>query len=227
MDILGLNRNHCGIAESEHPYTTNFNNKDVRITTHYYEDALASSMYSVIHEGGHALYELGCDDCYNFTNLSGGVSMGIHESQSRFYENIIGRSKAFVELIYPKLLELFPQQLNGVSADMFYRAVNKAQPSMIRTEADELSYSLHVMVRYEIEKKLIAGSLAVKDIPNAWNTLYKEYLGVEYRMTVMAVCRILTGRAEVSVTSRLMLWAVPMVRSFCMSWKKRLAVLIL
>ena len=84
-----------------------------------------------------------------------------------------------MELIYPKLLELFPQQLNGVSADMFYRAVNKAQPSLIRTEADELSYSLHVMVRYEIEKKLIAGSLAVKDIPNAWNTLYKEYLGVD------------------------------------------------
>ena len=100
MEVMGLNRNHCGIAESEHPYTTNFNNKDVRITTHYYENNLASSMYSVIHEGGHALYELGADDCYNFTNLSGGVSMGIHESQSRFYENLIGRSRGFVYAVF-------------------------------------------------------------------------------------------------------------------------------
>ena len=111
MDVLQMDRRHCTIAETEHPYTTNFNNKDVRITTHYYEDALASSMYSVIHEGGHALYELGCDDCYNYSFLSGGVSMGIHESQSRFYENIIGRSLPFIRLIYPKMQELFPEQL--------------------------------------------------------------------------------------------------------------------
>ena len=179
MEVMGLDRNYCGIAESEHPFTTNFNNKDVRITTHYYEDALASSMYSVIHEGGHALYELGCDDCYNHTNLSGGVSMGIHESQSRFYENIIGRSYEFVCLIYPKLLELFPEQLAGVTAEMFYKAVNKAEPSLVRTEADELTYSLHIMVRYELEKKLMDGTLEVKDVPAAWNALYKEYLGVE------------------------------------------------
>ena len=121
MEVMGLNRNHCGIAESEHPYTTNFNNKDVRITTHYYENNLASSMYSVIHEGGHALYELGADDCYNFTNLSGGVSMGIHESQSRFYENIIGRSRSFVYAVYPKIKELFPEQLSGVDAEMLYK----------------------------------------------------------------------------------------------------------
>lgn len=178
MDVLGINREYCGISESEHPFTTNFNNKDVRITTHYYEDALASSMFSVIHEGGHALYELGCDDCYNHTFLSGGVSMGIHESQSRFYENIIGRSEAFVNLIYPKLLELFPEQLSGVSEKMFYRAINKAMPSLIRTEADELTYCLHIMVRYELEKQLIAGSLQVKDLPFEWNRLYKEYLGI-------------------------------------------------
>lgn len=179
MEVMGLDRSHCGIAETEHPYTLNFNNKDVRITTHYFEDNLVSSMFSVVHEGGHALYELGCDDCYNYTVLSGGVSMGIHESQSRFYENIIGRSKAFVHAIFPKIKEFFPEQLEGVDEDMFYRAINKAQPSLIRTEADELTYALHVMVRYEIEKKLMDGTLNVKDVPAAWKSLYKEYLGVE------------------------------------------------
>ena len=178
MDVLGMDRNYCGIAETEHPFTINFNNKDVRITTHYYANALASSMFSVIHEGGHALYELGCDDCYNSSFLGGGVSMGIHESQSRFYENIIGRSRAFIDLIYPKLQELFPEQLDGVTAEMFYRAVNKAEPSLIRTEADDLTYSMHIMVRYELEKRLIDGSLAVNDIPAEWNRLYQEYLGV-------------------------------------------------
>jgi len=157
----------------------NFNNKDVRITTHYYDENPTFSMYSVIHEGGHALYELGADDAYNYTVLAGGVSMGIHESQSRFYENIIGRSEAFIRLIFPKVKELFPEQLKDVDSEMFYRAVNKAEPSLIRTEADELTYANHVMIRYEIEKQMIGGTLAVKDIPAEWNRLYKEYLGVE------------------------------------------------
>lgn len=179
MEVMGMDRSHCGIAETEHPYTTNFNNKDVRITTHYHEDNLVSSMFSVIHEGGHALYELGADDKYNYTALSGGVSMGIHESQSRFYENIIGRSRAFVNAIFPKVKEFFPEQLDGVDAEMFYRAINKAEPSLVRTEADELTYCLHVMVRYEIEKQLIGGTLAIADVPAEWNRLYREYLGVE------------------------------------------------
>lgn len=179
MEVMGLDRNYCGIAETEHPFTINFNNKDVRITTHYYEDNIASSMYSVIHEAGHALYELGCHEKYNLSFLSGGASMGLHESQSRFYENIIGRSLAFIKLIFPKLQELFPDQLSGVTDEMFYRAVNKAEPSLIRTEADDLTYSLHIMIRYEIEKRLIDGSLLVKDLPHEWNRLYKEYLGIE------------------------------------------------
>ncbi len=179
MEVLGLDRSHCGIAESEHPFTLNFNNKDVRITTHYYEENPTFSMFSVIHEGGHALYELGTDDCYNYTALAGGVSMGIHESQSRFYENIIGRSEAFIHAIFPKMKELFPAQLENVDETMFYRAVNKAEPSLIRTEADELTYANHVMVRYEIEKQLIGGTLEVKDVPAEWNRLYKEYLGVD------------------------------------------------
>ena len=179
MEVMGLDRSHCGIAESEHPYTTNFNNKDVRITTHYHENNLHFSMYSVIHEGGHALYELGADDCYNYTALSGGVSMGIHESQSRFYENLIGRSEAFIRCIFPKVKELFPEQMKNVDAEQFYRAVNKAEASLIRTEADELTYCLHIMVRYEIEKQLISGTLDVKNVPTEWNRLYKEYLGIE------------------------------------------------
>lgn len=179
MQVLGLDRSHCGIAETEHPYTTNFNNKDVRITTHYNKNNFIFSMYSVIHEGGHALYELGADDKYNYTALQGGVSMGIHESQSRFYENLIGRSRAFIHAVYPKVCRQFPEQMAGVTEEQLYRAVNRVEPSLIRTEADELTYCLHIMVRYQIEKELIGGELAVKDIPSRWNALYKEYLGVE------------------------------------------------
>ena len=179
MEVLGMDRKVSTIAESEHPFTTNFNNKDVRITTHYHEENLTFSMYSVIHEGGHALYELGADDRYNHTALSGGVSMGIHESQSRFYENIIGRSEAFVHAVFPNVKELFPEQLADVDENMFYKAINKAEPSLIRTEADELTYALHIMVRYEIEKQMIAGTLAIKDVPVEWNRLYQEYLGID------------------------------------------------
>ena len=179
MEVLGLDRAHCTIGETEHPFTLEFNNKDVRITTHYNEDDVGSSMYSVIHEGGHAKYELGIRDDVQYTCLAGGVSMGVHESQSRFYENLIGRSLPFIQAIFPKMQEFFPEQLGDVTAEQFYRAVNKAQPSLIRTEADELTYSLHIMVRYEIEKQLIGGTLEVKDVPATWNRLYREYLGVE------------------------------------------------
>ena len=179
MEVLGLDRAHCTIGETEHPYTLEFNNKDVRITTNYDEGNVSFSMYSVIHEGGHAKYELGISDDLQYTCLAGGVSMGVHESQSRFYENLIGRSKPFIEAIFPKMREFFPKLLSDVTAEQFYRAVNKAQPSLIRTEADELTYCLHVMVRYEIEKQLIGGTLEVKDVPETWNRLYKEYLGVD------------------------------------------------
>ena len=179
MEVMGIDRNFCGIQESEHPFTTNFNHADVRITTHYYENNLLPSMYSVVHEGGHALYELGSDPVYDYTALYGGVSMGIHESQSRFYENIIGRSKAFIHAIFPKVRELFPEQMKDVEEDDFWRAVNRVEPSLIRIESDELCYCLHIMVRYEIEKQLIAGTLAVADVPKLWNRLYSEYLGVE------------------------------------------------
>lgn len=179
MEVLGMDRSHSTIGETEHPFTLNFNNKDVRITTNYDENNLVDSMYSVIHEGGHALYELGVCDEVQYTCLAGGASMGVHESQSRFYENLIGRSRAFIEAIFPKMQEFFPEQLKDVTAEEMYLAVNRVEPSLIRVEADELTYCLHVMIRYEIEKALVNGAMKVKDIPENWNRLYKEYLGVD------------------------------------------------
>ena len=178
MQVMGIDRNHCGIGETEHPFTTGFTKYDVRITTHYYENNFASSLYSVIHEGGHALYDLHPADDLAYTNIGGGVSMSIHESQSRFYENIIGRSRAFVSLIAPKLRELFPE-INDRTDDELYKAFNKAQPSLIRTESDELHYCMHIMVRYELEQKLMDGTLTVEALPQEWNRLYKEYLSVD------------------------------------------------
>ncbi len=179
MEVMGIDKTRCTLAETEHPFTAGPNSDDVRITTHYYEDNLASSMYSVIHEGGHALYELGVDKDYSFTNLGTGVSMGIHESQSRFYENLVGRSRAYVDMVFPRIQEIFPEQLGDVTAEEFYRAVNSAQPSLIRTEADELTYAMHIMVRYEMEKQLMGGTLDIGDVPREWNRLYQEYLGVD------------------------------------------------
>ena len=180
MKTIGLDLGHVGLSTTEHPFTTSFGSHyDVRITTHYHEDDFVSSMYSVIHEGGHALYDTGSADELAYTVLDGGTSMSVHESQSRFYENIIGRSRAFCKYIFPKLCELFPDEMKGKTAEQLYIAVNKAEPSLIRTEADELTYSLHVMIRYELEKKVMAGELEVKDLPAEWNRLYKEYLGVD------------------------------------------------
>ena len=179
MEVLGMDRSHSTIGETEHPFTLNFNNKDVRITTNYKENNLVDSMFSVIHEGGHGLYELGIADDLQYTCLAGGVSMGVHESQSRFYENLIGRSHPFIEAIFPKMQEFFPEQLADVTAEQMYRAVNRVEPSLIRTEADQVTYCLHVMIRYELEKALFDGTMEVKDIPENWNRLYKEYLGVD------------------------------------------------
>lgn len=179
MEYMSADPAHCNCEETEHPFTLEFNKNDVRITTHYYEDNVASSMYSVIHETGHALYELGGSDEHLYTVVAGGVSMGIHESQSRLYENIIGRSKAFAGFILPKLQELFPGKFDNITAYEFYKMINKCEPSLIRIEADELTYPLHVMIRYEIEKKLIHGELSIDELPAEWNRMYKEYLGVD------------------------------------------------
>ena len=174
-----ISRDDCAVGETEHPFTEGFNKHDVRIATHYHEENVLSNLYSVVHEGGHALYELGIADEYQGTLLSGGSSMSIHESQSRFYENLIGRSLPFCEVLLPELKALFPEQLRGVDAEKLYRAANLSEPSLVRTEADELTYSIHVMIRYALEKAMIEGDLNVNDIPGEWDRMYKEYLGVE------------------------------------------------
>lgn len=179
MDVLTLGHDHCAIAETEHPFTLEFNRDDVRITTHYHLNEVMSSFYSVMHEGGHALYELHTGEGLRFTSLASGASSSIHESISRFFENIIGRSRGFCDFILPKMKEFFPEQFADVSEEEFYQAVNIARPSLIRTESDELTYCLHVMVRYEIEKGLINREIAVQDLPRIWKEKMRDYLGVD------------------------------------------------
>lgn len=180
MELLRLDPNHCVLATTEHPFTTYLGSHfDERITTNYKKENFTFSMYSVIHEGGHALYDTGSDADLAYTVLDGGVSMGIHESQSRFYENLLGRRRAFIALILPKLQEIFPDSMKNVTEEMLYKAINISKPSLIRTEADEVTYCLHIMIRYELEKRLMDGSLKVCDLPTEWNRLYKEYLGID------------------------------------------------
>ncbi len=163
---------------SEHPFTTNFSSQDVRITTRIDEHDFANMTWSTIHEVGHALYEQGLP-AEEYGLPSGEyASLSIHESQSRIWENCIGRAKEFWQFYFPKLKEYFPQQFSNISVQQFVSAINKVQPSLIRTEADELTYHFHVMVRYELEKHLIESSLQVKDIPDYWNGQYKKLLGV-------------------------------------------------
>jgi len=161
-----------------HPFTTSFGWGDVRITTRVNPDNLTPALFGTLHESGHAMYELGSDRALDRTPLLGGASMGIHESQSRMWENLVGRSYPFWQWVYPRLQEIFPSQLSNVTLDGFYKGINKVQPSLIRVEADEATYNLHIMLRFELELALIEGSLALRDLPEAWNTRFKEYLGI-------------------------------------------------
>ena len=163
---------------SEHPFTTSFAATDVRLTTRVDENNYASMLWSCIHEGGHGLYEQGLPENQYGLPLGSPVSLGIHESQSRFWENCIGRGLDFWKFFYPQLQKYFPQQLDKVPLEAFYKAMNRVEPSLIRTEADEVTYHFHVMIRYEIEKALIDGSLTPKDLATKWNELYRTYLGV-------------------------------------------------
>ena len=179
MALEGIDPLNCTLGETEHPFTNNTNKWDVRITTHYYEEDPFFSMYSVIHEGGHALYELDIRDDLQFTCLAAGVTMGVHESQSRFYENLIGRSRAFCTPLLKIMKEVFPDQMKDVTEEELYSTINLSKPTLIRTEADELTYPLHVMIRYELEKAMVAGDLKVADIPGEWNKMYKDVLGID------------------------------------------------
>ena len=175
---IGFDFNRGVMSETEHPYTTNLHNKDVRITNHYYLNNVESALFSTIHESGHAIYEMGISDQITMSAIGTGVSMGMHESQSRFYENMIGRNPLFWKKVYPKLQETFNEQLKDVTLDDFTLAINHAESSFIRTEADELTYALHIMVRYEIEKKMFMEEIDYDTLPQLWNDLYKEYLGI-------------------------------------------------
>ncbi len=161
-----------------HPFMTNFSIDDVRITTRFDEQDLGQGLFSTLHEMGHAFYEMGVAPELEGTPLAGGVSSGVHESQSRLWENFVGRSRAFWTFFYPKLQATFPTQLGDVPLDTFYRAINTVSKSLIRTDADEVTYNLHVMIRFDLELALLDGSLAVKDLPEAWNERYRSDLGV-------------------------------------------------
>ncbi|MBP1961837.1 carboxypeptidase M32 [Paenibacillus aceris] len=166
------------LDETVHPFATALNPGDVRITTRYLPNDITSALFGTIHEGGHALYEQNISKDLVGTNLCSGTSMGIHESQSRFWENVIGRSKAFWDRYYGELQTTFSPQIDNIDVDTFYKAINHIEPSLIRIEADELTYNLHIMIRYELEKGLFNGTIAVADLPKEWNAKYEEYLGV-------------------------------------------------
>jgi len=173
---LGYDLKAGRIDESPHPFTTDFHPTDVRITTRYDEDDFDVSLGSVIHEVGHALYEQGLPANEFGTPLGTSVSLGIHESQSRLWENFVGRSRAFADYLYPLMREYFGEL--PYSSDELYCNVNRIQPSLIRVESDEVTYNLHIMVRYELEKPLIEGRLKVDDLPSVWNQKVKDYLGI-------------------------------------------------
>ncbi len=161
-----------------HPFMTNFSINDVRITTRVYEHDLSQGLFSTIHEMGHALYEMGVAPEFEGTPLAGGVSSGVHESQSRLWENLVGRSRPFWNYFYPQLQKTFHSQLADVPQETFYRAINQVARSLIRTDADEVTYNLHVMIRFDLELQLLEGTLAVRDLPEAWNERYRSDLGV-------------------------------------------------
>jgi carboxypeptidase Taq len=166
------------IDETEHPFTTGYYD-DVRVTTHYYTDNYASAIFSILHETGHALYEQNLNPKWKYQPVGSPCSFGIHESQSRLYENIIGRSKEFWTYMLPKLKQIAGPELANVSLSQFIHAVNKVQPSKIRIEADEVTYNLHVIIRFQIEKDLFADKATVAELPVNWNQKYEEYLGVK------------------------------------------------
>ncbi|HNZ50971.1 MAG TPA: carboxypeptidase M32 [Bacilli bacterium] len=179
QDVMGFDRNRGLMKESEHPFTSGFGSSDVRFTVHYYENNLTSAIFSAIHEMGHAIYEQQVDSALEQTNSGGGASMALHESQSRFYENIIGRSKEFWKVHFPKLKKTFPKQLKGITLNDFHQSINRGQASLIRIEADELTYAIHIMLRYDIEKALFNNEITVNDLPRVWNEKMKEYLDLD------------------------------------------------
>jgi len=175
---MGFNHDAGRIDVSTHPFAIGLSANDVRITTRYQKHDVINSVSSTMHEGGHALYEQGLPEQHFGTALAESVSLGIHESQSRLWENIVGKSKSFWKYFYPKLQKEFPKPFKRLKFEAFYDAINNVRPSLIRIESDEVTYNLHIIIRFEIERALLEGQIEVEDLPEIWNAKYKEYLGV-------------------------------------------------
>lgn len=179
IEKFGFNVDSWRLDPTVHPFASNSCTTDIRLTTRYYENYLGPALFGSMHECGHGLYENGVSPALERTPLCRGASLGLHESQSRMWENLVGRSRPFWKFFFPKLRATFPEQLAGVDAEAFYRAINKVQPSLIRVEADEATYGLHIIVRFELEQEVMNGQLALKDLPSAWNARMKQYLGID------------------------------------------------
>ncbi len=179
IERFGFNSDSWRLDPTVHPFANNSGINDIRITTRYYEDFVSPSLFGSMHECGHGLYENGVDPALERTLLARGASSSLHESQSRMWENLVGRSRAFWNYFYPRLQATFPDQLSRVNLETFYRAVNRVQPSFIRVEADEATYGLHIILRFELEQEIMDGTLALKDVPATWNARMKQYLGVD------------------------------------------------
>ena len=175
---FGYDLSRGRLDKTPHPFATSFSVNDVRITTRVKERDLSEALFSTLHEAGHALYEQGVGESLEATPLAHGTSSGVHESQSRLWENLVGRSRGFLTYAYPKVQKQFPEQLGSVPVDTFYRAINKVSRSLIRTDADEVTYNLHVIIRFDLELELLIDKLAVKELPEAWRERYRSDLGV-------------------------------------------------
>ena len=179
LELEGLRPGALVLMTTEHPFTDNFGPHDVRVTTHYYEDSFISNVFTTLHEGGHALFMQNEPEELHRNHCDNNMSNAMHETISRFYENLIGRSEEFIACVSPKIREYAGGTFDDISDRELYEAVNVARPGLIRTEADELSYCLHILIRYELEKALLNGEITVDEIPALWNAKYKEYLGVD------------------------------------------------
>lgn len=175
---LGFDLSRGRQDQSIHPFTTSFSIGDVRLTTRIDPDYLPTALFGTLHEGGHGLYEQGINFSLERSSLDDGASLGMHESQSRLWENLVGRSREFWSHYFPRLQTFFPDQMKGVDVEAFYRAINRVEPSFIRVEADEVTYNLHIMLRFELENEMLEGKVRVADLPEAWNAKMETYLGV-------------------------------------------------
>jgi len=181
VDVItryGYDWNRGRQDKAPHPFETSFSVNDVRITTRFEDDNPTATVFSTLHEAGHAMYEQGVNPAYERTPLANGTSLAVHESQSRMWENLVGRSLPFWENFFPAFKKIFPSQLAGVDLKEFYKAINKVEPTLIRVNADEATYNLHIMLRLELEIAMVEGKVAIKDLPELWNTKMQEYLGI-------------------------------------------------